>query len=356
MPARCPRNSTMFRLPAEHFDGSFQQHPATTDDSTRQGKLSPSFSSSSLAKTKRSTSGGDNGNTNSFHDPPSFRDEALATRSPSYTASSSTSHLARDSFFSARRPPVLTERASDTASNSQSVPSLSQGRPNRNVSYLNGVPVSRMLATTNNELPPSYYTHPNNSLAGDFHDVDLDPPPLYDWVMMMGSRPPTQEQQPSTSRDAPDRLRITTPDAEHRPQTPPRAFSYGTISAGIMADFDFPAAAPRQSFEAVEVAAPSRLSSPPQRGYRPTAASILEDFDPAPFSPHTTGGSNSTAASTPPMMSPIVRPRSASLLGSNNPYVALLQQKEQAMTVAFLRSQEAATSSRSADLAADDFR
>ncbi|KAI8263521.1 hypothetical protein K4K53_008131 [Colletotrichum sp. SAR 10_77] len=160
-----------------------------------------------------------------------------------------------------------------------------------------------MFATQDAGLPPSYYAHPNPSHLDSFGEDVLDPPPLYDWAVMMGDRDQQEEQQPTPPRQDVDDQATSSVIASEASQ---RAFSY-------------------------------------------------DGFDPAPFSPQTTGGSNSTAASTPPMMSPPIRPRSASLLGTNNPYIALLEQKEQAMTVAFLRTHDVATGSRSTDLAADDF-
>ncbi|KAI8308462.1 hypothetical protein K4K61_002622 [Colletotrichum sp. SAR11_59] len=210
-----------------------------------------------------------------------------------------------------------------------------------------------MSATQDAGLPPSYYAHPNPSHLDSFGEDVLDPPPLYDWAVMMGNRDQQQEQQPTPPRQDVDDQATSSVIASEASQ---RAFSYGTISADIMADFDFPQPPPKTTAAVRDLAVASSSSSTPQRGYRPTAASILDGFDPAPFSPQTTGGSNSTAASTPPMMSPPIRPRSASLLGTNNPYIALLEQKEQAMTVAFLRTHDVATGSRSTDLAADDFR
>ncbi|KAE9568352.1 hypothetical protein CGMCC3_g15515 [Colletotrichum fructicola] len=209
-----------------------------------------------------------------------------------------------------------------------------------------------MFATQDAGLPPSYYAHPNPSHLDSFVEDVLDPPPLYDWAVMMGDRDQQEEQQPTPPRQDVDDQATSSIIASEASQ---RAFSYGTISADIMADFDFPQPPPKTTAAVRDLAVASSSSSTPQRGYRPTAASILDGFDPTPFSPQTTGGSNSTAASTPPMMSPPIRPRSASLLGTNNPYIALLEQKEQAMTVAFLRTHDVATGSRSTDLAADDF-
>ncbi|KAF6833719.1 ring finger domain-containing protein [Colletotrichum musicola] len=236
-----------------------------------------------------------------------------------------------------------------------------------------------MFAPTQTGRPPSYHSSTNVSRIR-FDDL-LDPPPDYDYLW--ANTPLEEEQRPQTQAETntnmPGRLQLPItslfPEVERgfpydyenmdtnnqeRPLPPTpgaeRAFSYGAVSASIMADFDVPLALPRLNLPADDTAVSPPPSLPPQRGYLPTAASILEDFDLTPFSPQSTGGSASTAATTPPTLSPPTRSRSTSqVLGSNNPYLTLLEQKEQAMTVSFLRSQDAAGGSRSADLAADDF-
>ncbi|OHW89606.1 RING finger domain-containing protein [Colletotrichum incanum] len=213
-----------------------------------------------------------------------------------------------------------------------------------------------MFAPPNTGLPPSYHSSANPSLAGGFGDDGLDAaPPQYDWGMAMDVENMGQEEQLSTQARITRQEQLPAPSQE----APRRAHYYRAISAEIMADFDFGMPAPKETPEVTETAVPTASSPPLQRGYLlPTPASILADFDIAPFSPQTTGGSTSTAATTPPMQSPSTRPRSNSklaLLSSNNPYIALLEQKEQAMTVAFLRSQDSGSGSRPSDLGADDF-
>ncbi|TIC96986.1 E3 ubiquitin-protein ligase RNF19B [Colletotrichum higginsianum] len=215
-----------------------------------------------------------------------------------------------------------------------------------------------MFAPRNNGPPPSYHSSANSSLVGGFggdDGFDSDPP-QYDWVMAADVGSPREEQRPSTRSRIAQREQ---PLASSSHEAPRRAHYYRATSAEIMADFDFPVPTPKQTPAVTETAGPSTSPARPQRGYLlPTPASILAGFDVAPFSPQTTGGSTSTAATTPPMPSPSTRPAYNSRLDSwsaNNPYVALLEQKEQAMTVAFLRSQDAGSGSRSADLAADDF-
>lgn len=216
-----------------------------------------------------------------------------------------------------------------------------------------------MFAPRNNGPPPSYHSSANSSLVGGFggdDGFDSDPP-QYDWAMAADVGSPREEQRPSTRPRIAQREQ---PLASSSHEAPRRAHYYRATSAEIMADFDFPVPTPKQTPAVTETAGPSTSPARPQRGYLlPTPASILAGFDVAPFSPQTTGGSTSTAATTPPMPSPSTRPAYNSRLDSwsaNNPYVALLEQKEQAMTLAFLRSQDAGSGSRSADLAADDFR
>ncbi|KAK2000892.1 hypothetical protein LX36DRAFT_709013 [Colletotrichum falcatum] len=213
-----------------------------------------------------------------------------------------------------------------------------------------------MFAPPNTGLPPSYHSVANSSLMGVFSDDGLDAaPPEYDWETAMDVDNMPEEEHPPTQAAPAPRDQLSGPSRE----PPQRAHYYRGISAEIMADFDFPMPAPKVTPSATEPAASLASSPPRQRGYLlPTPASILADINISPLSPQTTSGSTSTAASTPPMQSPAERPRSNSrpaLLTSNNPYMALLEQKEQAMTVAFLRSQDSASGSRSADLGADDF-
>ncbi|OLN87290.1 E3 ubiquitin-protein ligase RNF19B [Colletotrichum chlorophyti] len=212
-----------------------------------------------------------------------------------------------------------------------------------------------MFAPSENSRPPSYYANASSSLIEGFSDDGLDPPPEYDWTTAMPVNRDSwvNDERYHARQSTSNHVQPSAPVQE--PPRQPRY--YGTISADIMADFDFPAPTPEPA-PTVNEAEGSSASFPAPRGYRPTAASILEDFDPSPFSPQLTGGSASTAASTPPLLSPSPKTRSickSTSLGSNNPYVAILEQKEQAMTVAFLRSQDAVSGSRSADLAADDF-
>ncbi|GKT44674.1 uncharacterized protein ColSpa_04855 [Colletotrichum spaethianum] len=214
-----------------------------------------------------------------------------------------------------------------------------------------------MFAPSNTGLPPSYHSSANPSLVGGFGDDGLDAaPPQYDWTMAMDVESMGVEERSTTQARNSHQERLPAPSQE----PPRRSHYYRAISAEIMADFDFPMPAPKITPAVTETAIASSSSPPLQRGYfLPTPASILADFDVMPFSPQTTGGSTSTAATTPPLNSPSARPRSNSKLaplGSNNPYISLLEQKEQAMTVAFLRSQDSGSGSRSADLGADDFR
>lgn len=98
-------------------------------------------------------------------------------------------------------------------------------------------------------------------------------------------------------------------------------------------------------------------STTQKRGYAPISSSIMdlsnlglaEDEMPVDEPEPKQNGtvlpaSPSTSTSTP-------APAPASAFSSNNPYVALLEQQEQAMTVAYLRRLE-----RSGDILADDFR
>ncbi|KAK1622550.1 hypothetical protein BDP81DRAFT_334277 [Colletotrichum phormii] len=213
-----------------------------------------------------------------------------------------------------------------------------------------------MFAPPNSGLPPSYHSSANPSLVGGFGSDGLDPAPAYDWGLALDVDRSSNEQETLARHVSNDQPQPPAP----LPEVPRRFNYYRAISADILADFDFPL--PVAKSTATEAAMPSSSTPPPQRGYRPTPASILEDFDVATFSPQTTGGSSSTAASTPPVLSPPTRSRSTSKLASasastasNNPYVELLEQKEQAMTVAFLRRQDSASGSRSTDLGADDF-
>ncbi|KAK7442393.1 hypothetical protein CaCOL14_001213 [Colletotrichum acutatum] len=214
-----------------------------------------------------------------------------------------------------------------------------------------------MFAPPNSGLPPSYHSSANPSLVGGFDSDGLDPAPAYDWGLAMdvdGSNSASHEQGTSVRHASHDQPQSPAP----LPEVPRRVNYYRAISADILADFDFPLPVAKSTATVTEAAIPSSSTPPPQRGYRPIPASILEDFDVSPFSPQTTGGSSSTTASTPPVLSPPTRSRSTSKvvpLASNNPYVELLEQKEQAMTVAFLRRQDSASGSRSTDLGADDF-
>ncbi|KAH0439626.1 ring finger domain-containing protein [Colletotrichum camelliae] len=325
----------------EKVTDSFQQHPGTTDDSG-----------------ERLANGLDQGSLEEFRAFLLFREPVLATTAaaPADSTITSPAKILPPRDFTTDASPSEPKRLGDQrprATNSNQTRPVVAGRAPAHsyVPYVDSIPVTRMFAAQDSGLPPSYYAHPNPSPLDSFGDDLLDPPPLYDWAVMMGDRR-QQEQRPTPPQPVTDDQATSSVIASEASR---RVFSYGTISADIMADFDFPQPPPNTMAAARETTRAPALSSAPQRGYRPTAASILDDFDPAPFSPQTTGGSGSTAASTPPMMSPPIRPRSASLLGSNNPYIALLEQKEQAMTVAFLRSHDVATGSRSTDLAADDF-
>ncbi|KAK2016978.1 hypothetical protein LZ32DRAFT_635580 [Colletotrichum eremochloae] len=213
-----------------------------------------------------------------------------------------------------------------------------------------------MFAPPNAGLPPSYHSVANSSLMGGFSDDGFDTaPPEYDWETAMDVENMVEEELPSTQAIPAPQDQLSGPSQE----PPRRAHYYRGISAEIMADFDLPMPPPKVTPSETGTVVSIASSPPRQRGYLlPTPASILADIDIDPFSPQTTGGSATTAASTPPMQSPAARPRSNSRLASlasNNPYMALLEQKEQAMTVAFLRSQDSGSGSRSADLGADDF-
>ncbi|KAL0941394.1 ring finger domain-containing protein [Colletotrichum truncatum] len=349
----------MFRSFKTKVGGSILRDPGSTDGSSRSTRPS-SPSRWSLPSGGSSTAGGDTGHASSFHDIYPLGVEGLARSSASQATSPSTSHLMPEGFIIDRSPqpsmPPTAPAAEDTQRTSddihhQQADDAPRAPTWRYVIDVDGVPIPIMFATSNDDLPPSYDANPNPSFVRAFNRDDLDPPPLYDWNISVGSQG-SEDQRPSRLQEG-NWEEQPSPPQSHVPR---RAFSYGTISADIMAGFDFPPPAAKAVATLTETDISSSSSRQRQRGYLPTAASILEDFNMSPFSPQTTGGSNSTAASTPPVSSPFMRPKLTShSLGSNNPYAALLEQKEQAMTVAFLRSQDAMAGSRSTDVPADDF-
>lgn len=368
------RPFTMFRSFKGRFTGAFQHDPQTTNSSS-ESEPNTSLPPSQWHPSPRG--GRLNDNTQESHTTSSLRLESpsleLHTKIAScLTTTPSTSHIFTADFLvdgtperSTGAPKLLTAtqvaipaiRDVEESSHRQQTDTSNDSSP-RFVPHDEDFPLTKMFAPPNSGLPPSYHSSANPSLVGGFGSDGLDPAPAYDWGLAMdvdGSNNANNEQGTSVRRVSHDQPE---PPAS-LPEVPRRVNYYRAISADILADFDFPLPVAKSTATVTEAAIPSSSTPPPQRGYRPTPASILEDFDISPFSPQITGGSSSTAASTPPVLSPPTRSRSTSKvasLASNNPYVELLEQKEQAMTVAFLRRQDSASASRSTDLGADDFR
>ncbi|KAI3537551.1 hypothetical protein CSPX01_10139 [Colletotrichum filicis] len=363
----------MFRSFKGRLTGAFQHDPQTTNGSSESEpntSLPPSqWSTSARGERPNDTTEESHFTSSLRYDSPSPESHPkIAFR---LTTIPSTSHLLTADFLVDGTPESSIDAPRLSAATRVAIPAiiaLEESSPRQHtdassdssprfVPHDEEFPLTKMFAPPTSGLPPSYHSSANPSLVEGFGSDGLDPAPAYDWGLAMDvdeSNNANNEQGTSARRARHDQPR---PPAL-LPEVPRRVNYYRAISADILADFDFPLPVAKSTATVTEATIPSSSTPPPQRGYRPTPASILEDFDISPFSPQTTGGSSSTAASTPPVSSPPTRSRSTSKvpsLASNNPYVELLEQKEQAMTVAFLRRQDLGSGSRSTDLGADDF-
>lgn len=364
----------MFRSYKGKFVGAFHHDPQTTNSSS-ESEPNTSLPPSQWSPSPRGERL--NNTTEESHTTSTLRFDPPAPKSPTkiasrFTTAPSTPHLLPADFLvdgSSERSVDISKVSTVTqvaipatiapggSSRQQQTDSPNDPSP-RFVPHDEDFPLTKMFAPPNSGLPPSYHSSANPSLVGGFGSDGLDPAPAYDWGLAMdvdGSNNSNNEQGTAVRGASHDQPQPPAP----LPEVPRRVNYYRAISADILADFDFPLPVAKSTGNITEAEIPSSSTPPLQRGYRPISASILEDFDISPFSPQTTGGSSSTAASTPPVLSPPTRSRSTSKVASlvlNNPYVELLEQKEQAMTVAFLRRQDSASGSRSTDLGADDFR